>query len=163
MKYIVVFIFFFINFIFQTTLLQYFSVLGVVPNTTLVLIVLFSFFYPEKYGSYFGLIFGFIQDILFGNIIGISAVMYFTTALIVYEIKEYIFKDTLLSPILLMILMSLYYHLGYWMLSMLFGINIGLINIFKEFVIIEMLYNTIVAVILYKILYRNFYTQRKYI
>jgi len=163
MKYILVFIFFFINFVFQTTLLQYFSIFGVVPNTTLILIVLFSFFCSEKYGYYFGVAFGFIQDILFGNIIGISAVMYLTTALIVHEIKEYIFKDTLLSPVLLMILMSFYYHMGYWLISRLFGLDISLINIFKEFVLIEVLYNTVIAVILYKIFYDNFYTLRRYI
>ena len=162
MNYIMVFIIFFINFVFQTTLLNNVSILGVVPNTTLVFIVVFTFLYKEKYGLFYGLFFGFIQDIFFGNIIGISAFMYFTTALIVYEVKEYIFKDTLLSPVLLMVLVSLYYHLGYWLMSKLFGLDIQFISILKDFVIIEVLYNVLVTIILYKILYRKFYTHRNY-
>jgi len=153
MKYFITFIVFLINFIFQTTLLRGFQIFGVIPNTTLVLVVLYSLLFKERYGIIFGIIFGLIHDIFYGPIIGLSALLYFMIGFIVSEIKKSVYKDTVFSSLVLVVLSVAVFNIGYLIFVNMFGIKTSFLQLFPE-VIIELLYDLVITFIVYKIFVR---------
>lgn len=162
MNYLIFFGIFFINFILQTTIFHFFGIMNVIPNTTLVLVIIISFFYKEQYGIIYGIIFGFLQDIFFGEIVGVAAFIYFTIGIVVNNMKGHIYKDTIWSSVLITAVSVTYYHLAYWLFMKLFDMNIGFIYIFKNVYIIELFYDIFVATIIYKILFNKIYSLKKY-
>ena len=153
MKYFITFIVFLINFILQTTLLRGFQIFGVVPNTTLVLVVLYSLLFKERYGIIFGIFFGLIHDIFYGPIIGLSALLYFMIGFIVSEIKKSVYKDTVFSSLVLVVLSVAVFNIGYLIFVNMFGIKTSFLQLFPE-VIIELLYDLAITFIVYKIFVR---------
>ncbi len=152
MNYITTFFLFFVCFILQTTVFHFLKFFGIVPNITLILIIILSFLYKEFYGIVYGVIFGLLQDIFFSQIIGIAAFIYFTLGIIIYEIKKYIYKDSLFSPVIITFLGVTYYHLTYWLFMRLFNMNYNFLYILKSIYLGELVYDLIVAVFIYKFL-----------
>lgn len=149
MNYIYAFLTFFFSFVIQTTILRYFSILGVVPNIILVLVIVFSFLFTEKYGIVYGVAFGLIQDICFGKVLGVSALVYFTIAFFIYELKRYLYRDNILAIIFLTFVFCIYDHFVIWALIRLYGSNYGFLFMLSK-IPIEMIYDIILTVILYK-------------
>lgn len=164
MNYFTVFLIFFVNFIFQTTIFRFFEIFGVIPNTTLLLVLFFSFLFKERYGIVYGVVFGLLQDIFFGEIIGIAALIYFTIGIFTYEIKSYVYKDTLFTPLIITFIGGTYYHLMYWLLMKLFASNIDFLYILKSIYAMEIFYDILIALVMYKILFKRFfdYDYRRY-
>lgn len=158
MNYLVFFCVFFINFILQTTVFRFFEIMNVIPNTTLVLVIIVSFLCKERYGIVYGIIFGLLQDIFFGEIVGVAAFIYFTIGIVVNDVKGYIYKDTILSSVLITAVSVTYYHLAYWLLMRLFDMNIGFMYILRNVFVIEIFYDILVSIIIYKILFNQLYT-----
>lgn len=164
MNYFTVFLIFFVNFIFQTTIFQYFEIFGVIPNTTLLLVLFFSFLFKEKFGIVYGVIFGILQDVFFGDIVGIAAFIYFTIGLLTYEMKSYVYKDTFFTPVIITLIGGTYYHLMYWLLMRLFASNINFLFILKNVYVIEIIYDVLIALVIYKLLFKRIfdYDYRRY-
>ncbi|MCG8482523.1 MAG: rod shape-determining protein MreD, partial [Clostridia bacterium] len=104
--------------------------------------------------------FGLLQDIFFGEIIGVAAFIYFTIGIVVNDIKGYIYKDTVLSSILITAISVTYYHFAYWLLMRLFDMNISFMYILTNVYVIEIFYDILVGVIIYKILFNKLYTYK---
>lgn len=155
MNFLTVFLVFFANFILQSTVLRYFEVFGVIPNTTLIFVIVFSFLIRERYVIYYGVVFGLLQDIFFGQIVGVAAFIYFTIGMAIFEIKRHLYRDTILSSIFLTIIGVTYYHLFYFLFMRLFDTNIGFLYILKNVYLIEIFYDITVSIILYKVLFRK--------
>jgi len=153
---------FFLNFILQTTLFHFFEIFGVIPNTTLVLVIIISFLYEEYYGVVYGVLFGLVQDIFFGQIIGVAAFVYFTAGLIIYEMKRYIYKDTLFTPAIITFLGVTYYHLAYWVFMSFFNTDFGFFYMIKTIYLIEIFYDMAVAIFIYKLLISRFHSYSYY-
>lgn len=66
-----------INLILQSTILPYLDIMGVVPNTALVIVVIIALSKGKYYGGFFGLFIGLMQDIIFNITIGINGFIYF--------------------------------------------------------------------------------------
>ena len=66
-----------INLIIQSTLIPYFEILGVVPNTALIIVVVLALAKGKYYGGVFGLIIGLLQDIIFSVTIGVNGFIFF--------------------------------------------------------------------------------------
>ncbi len=160
MNYLIFFGVFFINFILQTTVFRFFEIMNVIPNTTLVLVIIVSFLCKERYGIIYGIVFGLLQDIFFGEIIGVAAFIYFTIGIVVNDIKGYIYKDTVFSSILITAISVTYYHFAYWLLMRLFDMNISFMYILTNVYVIEIFYDILVGVIIYKILFNKLYTYK---
>lgn len=161
MNYLSVFFIFFINFILQTTVFRFFEILGVIPNTTLIFVIIFSFLYKERYGMIYGIIFGLMQDVFYGDIIGVASFIYFTIGFVIDEMKRHIYKETVFTPVVITMIGVTYYHLMYWLLMRLFNADIGFFYILRSVYLIEIFYDVAVSIFIYKILF-NRYSPMKY-
>ncbi|MFA5525133.1 MAG: rod shape-determining protein MreD [Tissierellales bacterium] len=150
MRYFIIAIIVLVNFILQSTILQYISIFGVIPNTSLILIVCISILAGKKTGSILGLILGFLQDMFFYDVIGIHALIYFIIGYTIGLTDKKVFKENLFLPFIFTALSTISFHLIYYIFMYFQSISIDLIVFFRNIVIIEMVYNSILSIFFYK-------------
>lgn len=138
-------------FLIQTTLLQHFRILGALPNLTLILIVVFSIQFEKPVGIYAALAGGILQDFFFGQAFGLFTLIYLTVALLADQIKDHFFKESDLTPVL-MIFMATAYH--YFLLMGVYyfaGKQFLLPAILLKLLAPELIYNGVVCWGVYRI------------
>lgn len=139
-----------INFIFQSTIIHYFSIFGVVPNTALIIIVIFGLLRGKKTASIAGLSAGLLQDIIFSPVIGINGFIYFFIGYAVGMAENKLSKDNILIPFFMTSISTIFYHLFYYLFMFFLSYNISFLDFFKNIVIIELIYNSFISILLYK-------------
>ncbi|ABW19303.1 rod shape-determining protein MreD [Alkaliphilus oremlandii] len=149
MKFIIISIIVVLNLILQSTTLQWFNILGTLPNTAIILVISFAVHSGKKQGAIIGFFVGLLQDITFGRIIGMNALAYMLIGYTVGLTEQKIFKGNILIPIILTGLATIFYELMNLLLIFLLGYRIELLNIFKKMLIVELIYNCILSPILY--------------
>lgn len=154
MKYKFSFLIFLLAFILQTTVLNHFRVFQMSPNVILCLVVVFSFLYEGYHGIVFGLVFGFISDICFAEIIGIAPFCYFTVALICIELKRYLYKDSRISVTIVISMGTTVYALLYWSAYALLGMGAGFLYVMEKEAIL-LVYHIIITLAIYQIINRS--------
>lgn len=154
MKYKFSFLIFLLAFILQTTVLNHFRVFQMSPNVILCLVVVFSFLYEGYHGIIFGLVFGFISDICFAEIIGVAPLCYYTVALICIELKRYLYKDSRISVTIVISMGTAVYALLYWSAYAMLGRGAGFLYVMEKEAIL-LVYHIIITLAIYQIINRS--------
>ena len=76
MKHMIFYFILLVSFIFQSTILQFTTVFGVVINLTLVMLVVMSLQTNEIYGGTLGLMLGMLNDLLYYQSFGINSLIF---------------------------------------------------------------------------------------
>lgn len=137
------------NLIFQSTLFQWVQIYGVVPNTSLILVMSFAIYNGRNKGAAIGSIVGILQDIIFGHTIGLNALVFMVIGYLIGLMDQKISKDNLLIPFVLTVLATVFYEAINLLLLFLLGYRIELLNIIKKMLIIEVIYNSVVSLGIY--------------
>lgn len=145
-----------LNFIFQSTILQHFKVLGVIPNTSLILVVIFALLKGKYNGAFTGLILGLFQDIFFGGVIGINAFIYFTIGYTAGLLDDKVFKENLVLPFLTILSSTVIYNIMYYLFMLFLSRDVSFIVMLKDILLKEMIYNSIVAIFIYKKILKHY-------
>ena len=139
-----------INFILESTILSYFSIFGVLPNTSLIIIGAIALLRGRKTGSIVGLVMGLLQDIVFSPVIGVNAFIYFFIGYSIGMAENNLSKDNALIPFVITIGSTIGYHLLYYFFMFFLGHNINFPVFFKKIVIFEIAYNSLLSILFYK-------------
>ncbi|NLM04653.1 MAG: rod shape-determining protein MreD [Clostridiales bacterium] len=137
------------NFILQSTLFPFLNILNVVPNTNLILIVCYAINRDKNKSTILGFTIGILQDIIFGKVIGLNALIYMLIAYIISSINKNIFKENALIAFIFTICSTLFYYLMGLMLIYPLGYNTTFANIFKNKLLVELIYNSILSFFIY--------------
>lgn len=160
MKAIIIGIIIIINLILQSTLFQYFQVFGVLPNTALILVISFSVYSGKNKGALIGFIIGLLQDIVFGKMIGLNAMIYMLVGFTVGYVNRKLYKDNPIVPVLLTASSTVAYETIHMIFIYLMRYRIELLTVFKNMLIIEVIYNSILSVFIYALISRLYKTKR---
>lgn len=146
----------FIIFILHSTLFQFLRIYGIMPNISLIFIVVFSAIYPEKEGLIIAGFLGLFQDVFLSITLGINLLIYIPIAYVIHTMEVSLFKDNFLTPVVFMAVSTLFYYLAYFSFMYFLDANI----VFEKFMIVglkEMLYNVVIGVFIYsKFLMREY-------
>lgn len=145
-----------INFILQSTAISYFSIFGVVPNTSLIIIVAIALLKGKKVGSTTGLLIGLLQDIVFSSVIGVNAFIYFFIGYLMGMAEDKLSKENILLPVIMSIITTIGYHFFYFLFMFFLNYDISFSIFFKQIVIIEMIYNSLLSIFLFKLFSKIF-------
>nr|WP_283244308.1 rod shape-determining protein MreD [Wansuia hejianensis] len=145
-----------ISLIIQSTILPYFSFLGYLPNITLVVVVSIALLKGRYYGGFFGLCIGLIQDILFSTVIGINGFIYFILGFIIGYIQNTINNENLFIPAIFTFVSTIFFNLLYYFFMYFLSRRIDFSIALKHIFSIEILYNCILSVLIYKLLSKIF-------
>ncbi|WP_250277683.1 rod shape-determining protein MreD [[Clostridium] colinum] len=153
MRYFTYIVLILINFILQTTLFNYIEIIGVKPNTMVILIVSFAFMRGEIEGGIIGFLSGLLIDSYFGQVLGLNAFIGLIIGFLCGKIFNEFYKDSILIPFFL----TLFFNIFHGFLFFFFNVFLrGYPNIFtfsKNIIIPEALYTAIVSFFLYRILF----------
>ncbi|GAB6088062.1 rod shape-determining protein MreD [Alkaliphilus crotonatoxidans] len=138
-----------LNLILQSTLFQYFEIYGVVPNTALILVISLAVYNGKIKGAGIGFVVGLLQDIIFGRMIGLNALVYMLTGYGVGLLNKNVFKDNLLIPFSLTAVSTVFYESINLLLLFFMGYKFELLSFFKKMLMVEVLYNSIVSIFVY--------------
>lgn len=145
-----------LNFFLQSSLLPYLSVFGVVPNTSIILILCIALFKGNNYGAIFGLFIGLLQDIVFSPIIGINAFIYFFLGYFVGSIENRLIRGNMFIPILFSILAVIYYNFSYYVFTYFLSQEIPFLSFARQVLLTEIIYTTILSIPIYKMFSKAF-------
>ncbi len=152
MKFLILFLVALVSTILQGTVAPYISIMGVKCNLILAVVVSIALVNRKPYGSVMGLIMGLIQDVLFSPIIGINALIYFVIGYVLENIEMHYSRDDIYMPVFIMALSTLGYNLLYFILMFFSAYDISLLFFIKYKLIIELIYNTLLIILSYKVI-----------
>lgn len=144
------------NFILQSTILPSFSILGVVPNTALIFIVIISLSKGKYYGGLVGLAIGLIQDVIFAITIGVSGFIYFFIGYIIGSLENTMARDNIIIPVICSSLGTIFYNIMYFFFMFFLSREIPFTVIIKDILLIEIAYNIVFTIIIYKVIGKMF-------
>ncbi|MGM0395484.1 MAG: rod shape-determining protein MreD [Bacillota bacterium] len=144
------------NAVLQSTLIPYVEVFGVVPNTAIVIIVLIALRKGKMYGSAFGIFAGLLQDILFSQIIGINGFILFFIGYFVGFAHNAFTRETAMNPFIFTVVGTIFYNFLFSLFQFFLSRDILFIDAVKSIFSLEVLYNGIIAVLLFKLVQRIF-------
>ncbi|TFF63890.1 rod shape-determining protein MreD, partial [Helcococcus ovis] len=86
MKGLKIIILFILNLLIDLTILSKYNLYGVVPSITIPLIIVLSIYSKKEKIVYYGLFQGLLQDIAFGNTLGLKALLFYLISYYVYTL-----------------------------------------------------------------------------
>lgn len=158
---IIIFLAFFISLILQTTILPLLQVWGIVPDLLLILIVFNALFSNYLVGGLIGFLVGFLQDLLTGRFLGLCAFSGLVAGWLVGEIEGKFFKENPLVPIILVFGATIVYDLVYFLGRGLCGSLPLSLSQMVWAILLEAVYNMVLAFLLYRPLFRVFSSKEK--
>ena len=145
-----------LNFILQSTIFPYMAIFGVVPNTALLIVMFISLLKGKYYGGFIGIIVGLLQDIIFSSVIGINSFIYFFAGYLTGMAENKLSRDNMFIPILFSLIGTIYYNFTYYTFMFFLSENIPFLSFSKYIMLIEMLYNIVLAIPIYLVLSKIF-------
>lgn len=144
------------NFFLQSSILSYINILGVVPNTALLVIISISLFKGRFYGGFTGLVIGMLQDIVFSPVLGINSFIYFFLGYSVGLVENKLTKDNIFIPLLLSIIGIIYFNFSYYVFMFFLSRDIPFLSFARNVLLIEIIYSGILSIPIYKIFSKIF-------
>ncbi|MCL2364010.1 MAG: rod shape-determining protein MreD [Defluviitaleaceae bacterium] len=141
------------NFIAQTTLWPELAILGVVPDTAVILIVSYGMLRGEIEGAIFGLAVGLVADIFTGVHVGTYALMGFVMGYVSGKpFKDY-FKDNFFLPFFVVMVMMVLSQLLAYMVHIVFVGRLEFWFFVHAVALPTMVYTAALAIPLYSFLH----------
>lgn len=140
-----------INLIIQSTVLPHFEIFGTVPNTALIMVIVLALARGKYYGGLYGLIIGLLQDVLFSMTIGINALIFFLAGYFIGFVEDTFARDNVVNPVIFTALGTIYYNIFYSLFMYFLSSHITFNAAVKSVFSVEVIYNCIVSVFIYKL------------
>lgn len=144
------------NFLLNITILPYFEVMGILPNTALAMVVVIALSKGRYYGGFFGIFIGLLHDILFSVHIGINALIFFFIGYLVGLSGNVFTRDNIINPVIFTSLGTVVYNLSYFLYLYFTNIEFTYSYLIRRVVSIEIIYNALIAIVIYKIFKKIF-------
>jgi len=142
--------------VFQGSFLSYFFAQGRMPDLVLVIVLCLTFLTDEKKGMLIGIIAGFLQDIIFGPLLGVFSLAKMLAAFLAGLISREIYKDQIIGPTLAVFLLTIFHEAVVFLLVSLFwrGSCSNFYYSLKNLFLTRAFYHLILTVPIYPLLYR---------
>jgi rod shape-determining protein MreD len=135
--------------IFQTTLIPIFQIRGIKPDLPLVYAFCLSLTKGENIGASMGFCVGILEDIMYGRLLGFSALAKFISCYILGYSSRNIFKGPAVITIGLVFLGSLFYNLIFVTIGFMLGDLTHPLLFFLPVALPSALYNMIISPFIY--------------
>lgn len=143
---------FLIIYLLQVNFFSWFNLAGVKPNLFVILVLTIGLFSGRSIGTTFGILFGLALDFFIGKSIGISALMLGIVGFVGGYLDKSFSKDSRVTMITMIVISTVIYELGINIFN--YFINDANLSIWYmiKVLIIELVYNTIITIIIYPLI-----------
>lgn len=134
-----------VSIVLESALLPFFSIAGVVPNITMILVISLALRHKNVEGALIGLLAGLTKDMVVGRIIGISGITYMLIAYFIGCYKDKIFPDHLTTPLVLTTLATVMHESIYLLFIFFLGFQVESILTVIQVWLVQGMYNFLLA------------------
>lgn len=128
-----------------------FTIAGIKPNMFIILIIYIALNTNKKYIIILGAIYGIILDLLINNVVGITSLLFIIIGIVTSYLEKYLSKESKLTIILIVIGSTIVYEFSSYILQAIKFESVIEIKEFFKRCSIEVIYNTILTIIIYPI------------
>lgn len=136
-------------FVLQTTVFQWISFGGIVPNILIVLTSTYGFMRGDKTGLTLGLFSGLLVDIFFGSFIGFNALLYMYIGYLNGKFHKVFYEEDIKLPIILFICSDLLYGFLYYIIMFLLRGRFEFSFYFTNIILPELVYTILSSLLFY--------------
>ncbi len=127
--------------------------LAILPNTSLILVVCYSYIRSDIEGAGFGLFVGLLQDILFFNLLGHFALIYFIVGYISNHLLKNIMNSNVL-PIFFLTMISTYiFNFLFYFFTFFFKGKLDFFNYIYNIMVPESILNAVMSIPVFYLLF----------
>lgn len=149
---ILIFIIFIFIYFLQMNFFSWFTIAGIKPNIFIMLVLFISLYAGLKMGVAFGVIFGFAIDFLGGSLVGGSVVALGVIGFLAGYLEKNLSKDSKITIMLMVMVATASYETFIYLYNgTILSSNIEILE-FIRVLLIEVVYNTLLTIILYPIM-----------
>lgn len=143
---------FILIYLLQANLFSWFRIADVMPNLFVIFILFIGLFYNKIAGVTYGIILGMLIDLFIGRKIGISAIMLGIVGLIGGIFDKNFSKESRITIMIMVSVCTVIFEIGSYILGFFILKYTFEIFVFVKILAIEVLYNIIIAIILYPLM-----------
>ena len=143
----------YVNFILQSTLFMNIEFFGIRPNSALIIVVAISLLRSDIEGAVFGFFAGLLQDITFGRVIGLNALLYMCIGAVCGKPFKNFYPENYFLPILLAAGATFFYEFAIFVASFLFRGRLDIAFYLQRVILPSLAYNAFLAFPIYRIIY----------
>lgn len=151
-RYIYMFLLVYIGFVFQSTIFPHFKLTNIMPNLLVILPTVAGFMFGRKLGMFTGVWCGFLVDCIYGNVIGISMIIFTVIGYLNGMATKLYFKDDMSIPIAALAISDLMYGFMYFICFFLLRGRFSILTYFVDVMIPEMIYTVVLGIVVYKVI-----------
>lgn len=143
----------YLNFVLESTVMQWIRIRQIKPNTAMAITICYAVLRGSSEGAVVGFFCGLLQDIFFGNAIGYYALIYMTIGYLAGIRHEDFFKDTFLIPFLFCVGGMLLSGIFIYVTGFLLRGNFNFLFYLNNIILPETVYTAVASIVIYRILY----------
>lgn len=150
---IVVILTIFISFLLQSTVFQVLSLGSISPNLMIILVASFGFMRGKKEGMCVGFICGLLEDIFYGRLLGMHALMYMYIGYANGYFNHIFYGEDIKLPICLISASELAYGLGTYVIMFVMRSRFAFGYYLRKIILPELVYTIILTLVFYRLIY----------
>ena len=140
-------------FLLQSTLFQSLSLASISPNLLIILTSAYGFMKGKKEGMAVGFFCGLLEDIFFGRLLGMHALIYMYIGYANGYFNQIFYGEDIKLPMALISASELAYGLGTYLIMFLMRSRFDFFYYLKRIILPELLSTIIVTLFVYRIIY----------
>lgn len=144
------YIIFILLYFLQADFFSWFTIAGVSPNLFVIFILFLGLFTDNKFSLVLGLICGITLDLIAGKVLGITAIIFMLIAVVARYFDKNFTKENKFSIIIMVLGMTAGFEIINYFANVLILEFSAEIWAFIKILLIEMLYNLLLTLILYR-------------
>lgn len=139
-----------INFIFQTSLYNYLDIFGIIPNISLIFVVIFAMTTNGILGGAIGILTGFLYDVMMYDVFGVYTLIYFIIGAVIGSFSEVVNRENYMLYSLATLLSTLFFHALLYILLFFLKYNVGNVSYIIKNTLLQTIFNTLISIIVLK-------------
>ena len=141
-----------ISFIFQTSLFNFFDIFGIIPNVSLILVVIFAMMSDEITGGLIGIITGILYDAMIHNVFGVYTLIYFLIGTIIGKYSDNMLRENYIAYCAVTAISTVSMHFLLYLILFFLRYRVEYAGNIIGSIIFETVFNTIIVVFIFKLI-----------
>lgn len=155
MRYLTLTILILSGLILQSTVFSHLTLAGAKPDIVLVFIILYAIIFGSKEGALAGIVGGLLQDLMFGQYLGINILTKVTVGYLFGLLERRLYKENLLIPVIVVLIGTLSNESLLYLFRLAIGVSTGDFVYVRGIILYTAVYNGIVTLFIYRKFYAS--------
>lgn len=141
-----------VSFVIQTSLFNFINIFGVVPNLSLIVVVIFSLMTNGVVGGILGIITGVMYDAMLYHVFGIYTLIYFLIGSIIGTYSDDMLRENYIAYTAVTIISTVVMHFLLYLILFFLRYRVGNAGSMVSGIFIEIVFNTVLVIFVLKLI-----------